>query len=852
MTIEQLKEKYKNIPVEMQAMHRWVAYKIEEIDGRLTKVPYNAITGKKAASNDEKTWTTFSVACNGIIKYGFDGLGFMLGDGITGIDLDNHEDPVTGQLPMSEEEFKAFAQKFITKMCSYSELSQSGKGIHIICKGTLPEGRRRKGSVEMYSKGRFFACTGNVLLNEPVQDRQEELISLWKEYVDDGIDRTTPLTIVNSETRGEFDFSGPIATYGPSDLTDQEVIAKAMQSSSGIRFAKLYAGDMTDYANDHSEADSAFVFMLAFWCNKNVDQIDRIFRSSGLMRPKWDSARGSTTYGNIIINNALRSVNEGYVAPRENKQVAFAIKKEEQKNSNSLVVENYMNVDENGEPIFKVKQVYKNYSFTDTGNAERFYDQFGELFKYDKDSKMFMYWTGKTWVKDTKDIIRKYANKLAELMKDDAKRIEEQSKEAMDEGNEEESKKLLSIAKEARKNIDRMCNHAGKDAMLSELQSIYNIPVLHSDFNKDKFLLNTQSGIVDLRTGNISSFDRTKMLSKNTNCEVSFETPTTWIKFLQDIFFRGKTDSGKKETEEIIDFVQQSVYYSLTGSTKFQCMFILYGDGSNGKSTFINQLLRIMGDYANNIDSSTFMVKPGSNTSVQFSLANLIGCRFLVTKETNDGDRLDEGLVKGMTGGDVINAQEKFGRPFEFLPEFKPWMMTNNLPYIRDTTYGMWRRLMLIPFERKFADNEKDVDMPDKLLLETPKILGWAIQGGKKLAENGGILTMPNCLKEALQQYKEYNDSVAKFLDKCCRKNVNCRENCAELYNVFKKWGETTKEFTMRESKFLDKMISKGFKVETDEKTNERYYVGIEILSSARLNNNRSGYVPSDFDPFSR
>ena len=190
MTIEELEKKYSKIPQEMKQTRRWICYRVEVREEKQTKVPYNAINGSWAKSNDPDTWTTFRVAIMGCIKYSFDGIGFMLGEDTNtglcyfGIDLDNHADQ-NGNKPMTEDQFYDFSTEFVNALQSYTEYSHSGEGIHIICRGTLPTGARRKANVavEMYDKGRFFTMTGNTINELPINDRTEEVKPLWEKYL---------------------------------------------------------------------------------------------------------------------------------------------------------------------------------------------------------------------------------------------------------------------------------------------------------------------------------------------------------------------------------------------------------------------------------------------------------------------------------------------------------------------------------------------------------------------------------------------------------------------------------------------------------------------------------------------
>ena len=822
MTIEELKNKYIKIPQELKDMKRWVCYSlVEKEDGEITKVPINAITGKNARCNDNLTWSYFNVAINGCVKYNCAGLGFMLGDGVFGIDLDNHPNE-KGEM-LSQEDFDSLANEFIYTLNSYAELSQSGQGVHILCKGKLPEGRRRNGNVETYDTGRFFAMTGNCILNLPIYDREQEIIPLWKKYV-------------NVESKKEsYSFSEYIPSNNANrtqlNLSDNEILQKAYSSKNASAFKSLMDGDMSAYNDDHSAADMALCTMLAFWTNKDFRQIDRIFRSSNLMREKWDQMRGHDTYGNITISKDIDNVGQGYIAYEKIEPIIYTQQtvKKEDKVINYNVIENatpsIMNIDDKGMPIFRIKTIFNKYPYTDTGNAERFYDYFGELFKYNLTDKCFMFWTGKCWIKDHGEtIVRKYANKFIEILKNEKKQLEQEMADAKAQALEEEELKLKKIIDAAEKNIGRVSNKAGKDAMISEFKALYDIPIQSEEFNKDKFLLNTDSGIIDLKTGEVIPFDSTLMQSKSTNIKISYDEPKLWIKFLNDIFYRGE---GKEEdTKAIVDCIQLCLGYSLCGSTREQIMFLLYGGGSNGKSTFTDVVSKMMGDYGDSIASENLMQQRNSNQSAIYSIAKLQGCRFLETGETEEGGRFAEAMVKRLTGGDPISAQFKFGNEFTFRPQFKLWMSTNNRPIIRGTDYGIWRRIFPFPFIRSFKEHEKDKDLPEKLEAELPMILGWAIQGFQKYQKLGGI-DMPECLKPEYKDYKVKMDVITQFIEKNCTVIKGYNTKVSTLYKNYKEWAKDDSEYIMKASKVEEEMRKKGYEVITINE--EKYYRGIKL-----------------------
>lgn len=819
MTIENLQQQYNNVPNELKNLSRWVCWNLEERDGQIVKMPINPISGARARVNDDITWNTFDIALLGCVKYNCKGLGFMLGEGIFGVDLDNHE----GENSMSEEEFNELANEFISTLQSYAEKSQSGKGIHIICKGKIPEGRKRKGNVEMYDGGRFFAFTGNVVYQSTIKNCEKEIIPLWEKYINVQQNKNDENTLTFSRFDAFSNDNRPI-----KQLNDNEVLNKAFSSKNGHLFAKLWNGDTSNYRGDHSSADMALCMSLAFWTNCDRQQIDRLFRQSSLMRPKWDELRGRDTYGNITIDTAIQNTKQTYIAhenilvtePIINKTPKLAVDSGE-----IIEYEPIFTLDKNGDPIFREKKIFKKYSYTDTGNAERFYDYFGDIFRYNKENKEFMIWTGRNWASDSKDVIRKYANKFIEILKEELKVLKDEYNQIINSEEGGSEKKLKTLIEASEKNITRVSNKAGKDAMLYEFQSLYDIPIINDELDTNRYILNTNSGVYDLENHTLMPYDPKLNISKNTNVNISYEEPIVWKKFLNDIFERG----NPQETKEIIDCLQMALGYSLSGSTKEQVMFVLWGDGSNGKSTFSDVIVQIMGDYGTTVASEVILSKKNGNENTTSStLARLKGIRYISLEEVDEDSKLAEGLVKRITGSTNISARQLYGKEFTYLPEFKIWLSCNDKPIIRGNNFGIWRRIFMFPFIRKFTEKEKDKDMPDKLKKELPQILGWVIQGYNKYVKNNG-LEIPKCMKNEIDNYKMEMDVVSQFIEKNCVLIDKYLTPTKQFYSSYKNWAINETEFVMKNSKFEEQMRKKGYKIIKDKGVPK--YVGIKLNS---------------------
>jgi len=283
------------LPAALKARRQWLVWQYEERvgDPKPTKVPYNARTGEHAKSTDPATWSTLEDAVRALPNY--DGIGFVFDsdDGIVGIDLDRCRDPQTGAI-------EPWAIEILGDTRSYTEVSPSGRGLHILVAGELPPGTRKRGLVEMYDRGRYFTMTGERLDELPVEVRPPylELAALHAK-------------LFPPPCRPKANDHAPIASTDVGDLT---LLRRARAAANGEKFCALYdAGDWQGAGYpSQSEADLALARILAFWTDGDADRMDRLFRASALVRPKWDERRGPATYGAHVVDLARASATEGY------------------------------------------------------------------------------------------------------------------------------------------------------------------------------------------------------------------------------------------------------------------------------------------------------------------------------------------------------------------------------------------------------------------------------------------------------------------------------------------------------------------------------------------------------------
>ena len=290
------------VPNEFVDIDQWICWREEERDGKPTKIPVTLGTGTFASSTDPETWTDFETAVEYARNDEADGLGFVFTDAdpFVGIDLDDCRDPETGSVDDD-------AREIVNQLDSYTEVSPSGTGFHVLIKGELPDGRNRKGCVEMYDSARFFTMTGDCVDVKPqtVEERQEALAEVHREYVHEP---SMAGEAASAETNGT-----PETPTADVDLTDQELIEKAQNAANGEKFERLWHGDIHAYESQ-SEADMAFCCLLAFWTGGDEKRMDELFRQSELIRPKWDEQHfaDGATYGERTIERAIRNTSEFY------------------------------------------------------------------------------------------------------------------------------------------------------------------------------------------------------------------------------------------------------------------------------------------------------------------------------------------------------------------------------------------------------------------------------------------------------------------------------------------------------------------------------------------------------------
>jgi P4 family phage/plasmid primase-like protien len=304
-----------------------------------------------------------------------------------------------------------------------------------------------------------------------------------------------------------------------------------------------------------------------------------------------------------------------------------------------------------------------------------------------------------------------------------------------------------------------------------------------------------------------------------------------WLNFLDTV-----ADGNK----ELAAYLQRCIGYSLTGETIEHALFLLHGTGANGKSTFLEVLRHVFGEYAQTADFSSFLLSKGQ--PIRNDLAKLNGARFVTATESEDGKRMAESVIKQLTGGDNVTARFLYSEHFEFKPAFKLWLGTNHKPVIAGTDNGIWRRIRLIPFEVCIPPERQDRKLVEKLKLEASGILNWALEG--LAAWKAGGLQEPAIVKDATSEYRQEQDALMHFIAARCVLGEDAKCQARDLYVNYKNWAMDAGEwFTMNERQFSQALSERGFKYTSPQGT--KWWKGLQLKPNADPDG-RPDAIPTD------
>lgn len=346
------------------------------------------------------------------------------------------------------------------------------------------------------------------------------------------------------------------------------------------------------------------------------------------------------------------------------------------------------------------------------------------------------------------------------------------------------------------------------------------VEIDQNDLDKDENYLNCPDGTYDMAHGMLGRHDHDSddLITKITAASPGDEGSALWQETLETIF---------QGDQELIDYVQRIVGLAAIGEVYQEAMIIAYGDGSNGKSTFWNTIAAVMGSYAGLISADALTV--GCKRNVKPELAEVKGMRLLIASELEEGQRLSTSIVKQLCSTDLIEGEKKYKDPFKFRPTHTLVLYTNHLPRVGATDTGIWRRLIVIPFNARITGSS-DIKNYSKYLVANaaPAIMKWIIQGAQKAIRDNYRLKAPKCVQEAIARYKADNDWMSHFLDECCETGEGMKEKSGELFAAYRAFCGRTNDFCRSTAEFYTSLEQRGF---YRQRTNAgKYVLGLRLV----------------------
>lgn len=401
------------------------------------------------------------------------------------------------------------------------------------------------------------------------------------------------------------------------------------------------------------------------------------------------------------------------------------------------------------------------YRATDIGNSNLFSDVYKDIARYCADRGRWYIYDGKRWMPDSIDGTQtmQLCKRLADALLVYASSIED-------------ADYVKAVAKWQNRNT--------RKTVLLDAQDCY--PVKVSDFDKDIYLFNCQNGTLDLRTMEFKPHRPQDLLSKISGVNYDPDAKCVrWNRFIDEIM-QGDNDKAR--------FLQKALGYSLTGDTREECFFILYGATSrNGKGTLMETFKRIMGDYGKATSPETIAQKDRTDSSKPSEdVARLAGARFVNISEPDKNLVLSSALIKTLTGNDTIQARYLHEHIFEYQPQFKIFVNTNHLPRVTDSTVFSSDRIKVIPFERHFVESERDTSLKRQFSDKANQsaVLNWCLDGFKSYQAEG--LSVPASVQKATTEYMMDSDDIARFMADELEVDYKSMVKTSDVYERYKEW----------------------------------------------------------------
>lgn len=477
--------------------------------------------------------------------------------------------------------------------------------------------------------------------------------------------------------------------------------------------------------------------------------------------------------------------------------------------------------------------------YSDIGQAKVLAKEYGVELRYTAATD-YIRFGGEYWIESKQQAVGA-AEEFLDLQLEDAKDEVQRTREALlDQGVAEEY--ITSGGKALEKKIESgqmeaylayMSAMAYKAFVMKRRDMKYVVSALQaakpmleisvSDLDRDGFLLNTPDGTYYLPDGLEGRRDHSPedYITKITAAAPGDKGKELWLDALDTIFCG---DSA------LIDYVQQIVGMAAVGRVYMEALIIAYGEGSNGKSTFWNTIARVLGTYSGNMSADALTV--GCKRNVKPELAEAKGKRLLIASELEEGVRLNTSIIKQLCSTDEIFAEKKYKDPFSFIPSHTLVLYTNHLPKVGAMDSGIWRRLIVIPFNAKITGGGDQKNYADYLVKNAaPYILAWIIEGAKEAAGNHFRIPLPKCVEDAIAKYRQDNDWLSHFLEACCEIGDGKEEKSGEFYSAYRAYCARVGDFVRSTTEFYNAVEQRGFRRE--KRRSGRFVLGLSLAETA-------------------
>ena len=442
-------------------------------------------------------------------------------------------------------------------------------------------------------------------------------------------------------------------------------------------------------------------------------------------------------------------------------------------------------------------------SLSDVANGERYAEHFREQLLFVRDTPQVLVFDQNMGWKAAPSTYPMQAAKIVV--------------QAMREKAAEAFSKELSNAKAMLTEVTRTSKEHNMRAMISMAKSEDSMSIGLGEIDSNPYLLGVYNGVVDLKTQSLIPPTPNVFVTKRAN--VSFNADADCPLFC---LFLSQVLPDKTEREFLIRFLG----YTLSGLVTEQYFLFLLGKGSNGKSVLVEIIYFLLGDYAQKIQTEMLMKQYRSTQSASPDLVSLQGRRLIYCNETSDGQRLDDARVKEMTGGDTITGRLPYAtQAVSFTPTHKLMMVGNHAPIIQDDSYGMWRRIKLIPFTKQFKESDPGFDpqLLDKLKRESSGILNLLLRGFSEFQKAG--MQTPTSLEDATNVYRNEQDLLEQWINENCTISPTVSDTKERLHSDYKSWCDTCGVVALSRQRFSRKLTDKGYVMKPDKRT----VTGIEI-----------------------